>query len=91
MPKVITLDKIKIENIQLYRQLEDTGGVDAGGNPVMMLRWKLAINYTLSGDAKIGGNKIFTLTSAQQTQVKNFVAQFIEALKTETGVTTEID
>ena len=95
--KVVTYDKIKIENIQLFKgaveiyTLDEEGEVtfDEEGEPIMesVMKWKVGINYTLTGDERRGMTKIFTLTDEQITKVKNFIKGYISELKTETDIT----
>ncbi len=91
MPKVITLDNVVVENIQLSRKrfTWDTGEVDEESNPIMdtELRWSLTINHTMSGGgARHGGTKTFVLTQQQRNQVKGFIKPFIVELKTEIDI-----
>lgn len=92
MPKTVVLDKMYIENVQLFRRAieVDTGELDEAGQPMKVLQvdWKLAINYTMSNSegVKQGGTKIFNLSEAQQTNVKSFLKPFATELKAEIDI-----
>jgi len=86
MPKTIVLDKVVIENVQLFRasvQVEDE----------TQTVWKLGINYTMTGEDNQhhGGTKIFDLTEGQQSNVKSFLKPFVVQLKTELDIQTGED
>ena len=74
-----------VENIQIYRQ-----DVVTSPGPPEIKEWqmKMSMNYTLhdAGGNRKGMNTIFTLSSAQRTQVLNFVKPFIQAQATTDGV-----
>lgn len=88
---IVSYNTIKVENVQVYRQLEmvDTGEVDGEGNPIFeqQLIWRLAINYTLTGDAQKSGVQIFPLTTQQQAQVVVFLKPFVKVLKEDLTIT----
>ncbi len=81
MPKTIVLDKVGIENVQLFR-----GAIEIDGETQTI--WKLGINYTMTGqdEAHQGGTKIFDLIESQQGNVKSFLKPFVVALKEELDI-----
>jgi len=83
MPKTIVLDKMAIENVQLFR-----GSIQIGEETQIV--WKVWINYTMTGEGETrhGGTKIFDLTEGQQSNVKSFLKPFVVQLKTELDIQT---
>ena len=92
MPKIITLDRIVVDNVRLYRRsiLVDSGEVNPDGEPIMIpeKEWALAVSYSMLGtDVRhIGGNKVFHLDEQQQNQVKKFMKPFVASVKTEIDI-----
>jgi putative alpha-1,2-mannosidase len=80
MAKVINLDRIRIENFQIFA-LADEGR----SYPV----WTLAVNYTMIGSngERLAGSKTFDLTTQQQVQMRQFLVSFVSNLKVETNIT----
>jgi hypothetical protein len=80
MAKVINLDRIHIENFQIFALADESRS-----SPV----WTLAVNYTMIGSngERMAGGKIFDLTMQQQAQMRQFLAPFVSDLKAETNIT----
>ena len=79
MPKIITLDRIKIQNIQIFEQfdIED-------GQP----RWALVLSYRMvnSRGENLAANRTFDLNLQQRFQLRSFLEEFIDTLITETNI-----
>ena len=79
MAKVINLDRIHIENFQIYAITDEERN-----SPV----WTLAVNYTMIGSngERLAGSKTFDLTTQQQTQMGKFLVSFVSNLMAETNI-----
>ena len=80
MAKVINLDRIRIENFQIFALANE-----GKSSPV----WALATNYTMIGSngERLAGSKTFDLTAQQQVQMRQFLVSFVSDLKAETNIT----
>jgi hypothetical protein len=73
MPKIITLDKIRIENIQIFGQENE---------------WYLVINYTMmnGGSDRMGATRTWELVGGRMQRTKNLVESFVDDLKAELDI-----
>ena len=80
MVKVINLDRIRIENFEIFALANE-----GGSSPV----WSLVINYTMIGSngERLAGSKTFDLTAQQQVQTRQFLVSFVSNLRAETNIT----
>jgi len=95
MAKTITLDKFKIENVQIHRRTvkADSGEIDSVGNAILIDKkeWALSINYTmlgtqLEGEITQGAKRTFALTEEQQDKLKLLLKPYVKELKTDIDI-----
>ncbi len=92
MPKVITLDRIVVDDVRLYRRniLVDSGEVNPDDTSIMVSakEWALTVSYSMFGTdiGHIGGSKTFRLDGQQQNQVRNFMRPFVASVKSEIDI-----
>lgn len=92
MPYVQTLDKIKIDSMEVFRrQVQvDTGEVDAEGNPIMthIEEWTLRVKYLMFNDqaGRKRGERVFPITDTNESAIKGFMKQFVSQIKADMDI-----
>lgn len=93
MPYVETLDKIKVDSMEVFRRQVwmDTGEVDEEGNPIMAYteKWALRVKYLMFND-QVGrkrGERVFGLTDPNENSIKGFMKQFVSQIKADVDIT----
>lgn len=87
MPHVITLDKIYVKSLEIFRRQipVETGEFDSNGFPIITheQEWALRVKYDMLNDqgSRKNGETIYSMDEAHENAIKNFMKPFIQELK----------